>query len=415
MRTREQRRAARSARGWPRLRVHAVRNGAGALLAGAALLWFTHGPLQFRNFPAGDVAWFWRAVTLVIAVLVPFVLITMGLHLLFAGFGATHRAALAAGRARTVLLDPELPDEPPVTVQKLSEHTPPGVRIRAHTLHGRRHDSRYTRDLLGLLPVQSAVALAPPAVGILALLVATVYYSTGYAEPAMVLLLGAAYLGWKLFRGWRSHRAFTATRWESPAETVVDTGPVPRVTPLREDRFERDPEPRVFHIMDDDAAAPAPRGRERGASSYRADWDEPEDHYETTDELPVIEQIRDRYADPRGQSRAQRRLAERAEREAVRRRLPRVVAAERVDPDATAPISRVVAAEQRDAFDADPQAEAADQHQQRLNQKRYEDHLQRHRDKREDRLRSAEGREPEEAPSLLGYAMDRLRRRGDGS
>ena len=46
MRTREQRWAARSARGWPRLRVHAVLNGLGALVAGAGLLWFTHGPLQ---------------------------------------------------------------------------------------------------------------------------------------------------------------------------------------------------------------------------------------------------------------------------------------------------------------------------------------------------------------------------------
>ena len=68
MRTREQRWAARSARGWPRLRVHAVLNGLGALVAGGGLLWFTHGPLQFRNFPAGDVAWVWRVVTLALAV-----------------------------------------------------------------------------------------------------------------------------------------------------------------------------------------------------------------------------------------------------------------------------------------------------------------------------------------------------------
>ena len=176
MRTREQRRAARSARGWPRLRVHAVLNGLGALVAGGGLLWFTHGPLQFRNFPAGDVGWAWRVVTLALAVLVPCVLLAMGGYLLLAGATATQRAALAAGRSRTVVLNPDDPDEPPVTVLKLTEHTPPGVKIRAHALHGRHHDSRYSRDLLGLLPVQSPVALAPLVVGILALLVATIYY-----------------------------------------------------------------------------------------------------------------------------------------------------------------------------------------------------------------------------------------------
>lgn len=233
MRTREQRWAARSARGWPRLRVHAVLNGLGALVAGAGLLWFTHGPLQFRNFPAGDVGWAWRVVTLALAVLVPCVLLAMGGYLLLAGATATQRAALAAGRSRTVVLNPDDPDEPPVTVLKLTEHTPPGVKIRAHALHGRHHDGRYSRDLLGLLAVQSPVALAPLVVGILALLVATVYYSTGYGETATVLLLGIAHLGWKLFRGWRSHRVFADTRWETPAELVVDTGPVPRVTPCR--------------------------------------------------------------------------------------------------------------------------------------------------------------------------------------
>ncbi|MFI3893043.1 hypothetical protein VBH63_10355 [Kocuria rhizophila] len=411
MRTREQRWAARSARGWPRLRVHAVLNGLGALVAGAGLLWFTHGPLQFRNFPAGEVGWVWRVVTLALAVLVPYVLLAMGGYLLLAGATATQRAALAAGRSRTVVLNPDDPDEPPVTVLKLTEHTPPGVKIRAHALHGRHHDSRYSRDLLGLLPVQSPVALAPLVVGILALLVATVYYSTGYGEPATVLLLGIAYLGWKLFRGWRSHRVFADTRWETPAELVVDTGPVPRVTPLQEHLYDTEPATRVTHYTDDDAAVPPARGRER-AASYRGDTSYGEEPYETTDELPVIEQIRERYAEPRRQSKSQRRLAERAEREAVRRRLPRVVEAERAPTDATAPITRVDA---NGGPASDPQTEAAEQQQQRLHQKRYEDHLQRHQEKREDRLRNAEAREPEEAPSLLGYAMNRLKRRGDGS
>lgn len=412
MRTREQRWAARSARGWPRLRVHAVLNGLGALVAGGGLLWFTHGPLQFRNFPAGDVAWVWRVVTLALAVLVPYVLLAMGGYLLLAGATATQRAALAAGRSRTVVLNPDDPDEPPVTVLKLTEHTPPGVKIRAHALHGRHHDGRYSRDLLGLLAVQSPVALAPLVVGILALLVATVYYSTGYGETATVLLLGIAHLGWKLFRGWRSHRVFAATRWETPAELVVDTGPVPRVTPLQEHLYDTEPATRVTHYTDDGAAAPPARDRERAASSYRGDTSYGEEPYETTDELPVIEQIRERYAEPRRQSKSQRRLAERAEREAVRRRLPRVVEAERAPTDATAPITRVDA---NGGPARDPQTEAAEQQQQRLHQKRYEDHLQRHQEKREDRLRNAEAREPEEAPSLLGYAMNRLKRRGDGS
>lgn len=414
MRTREQRWAARSARGWPRLRLHAVLNGLGALVAGAGLLWFTHGPLQFRNFPAGDVAWVWRAVTLALAVLVPYVLVSTGGYLLLAGATATQRAALAAGRARTVVLNPDEPDEPPVTVLKLTEHTPPGVKIRAHALHGRHHDSRYSRDLLGLLAVQSPVALAPLVVGVLALVVATVYYSTGYGDPATVLLLGVALLGWKLFRGWRSHRVFADTRWETPAELVVDTGPVPRVTPLSEDSYGPEPAPRVTHYADDDAAVPPARGRERAASSYRQDAGYPEEPYETTDELPVIEQIRERYAEPRRQSRSQRRLAERAEREAVRRRLPRVEA-EREAEERTAPLTRVAPGRHPAREVEDPGGEAAEQQQQRLNQKRYEDHLQRHREKREDRLRSAEARQPEEAPSLLSYAMHRIRRRGDDS
>ena len=232
MRTREQRRAARSARGWPRLRVHAVRNGVGAVILGALLLWVTHGPFRFENFPAGDVAWVWRVIALVVAVMLPYVLLTMGVYLLLAGFLATNRAALAAGRARTVVLEPEDPEDPPVTTHRLSQHTPPGVKIRAHTVHGRRHDSRYTRDLLGLLPVQSPAALVPLGAGMVALIAASIYYSTGYAEPAAVLLLGVLYLGWKLFRGWRSHRVFADTPWQAPRE--VDTGSVPRVTPLRD-------------------------------------------------------------------------------------------------------------------------------------------------------------------------------------
>ena len=43
MRTREQRWAARSARGWPRLRVFAILNGITGLLMGGVILWFTHG------------------------------------------------------------------------------------------------------------------------------------------------------------------------------------------------------------------------------------------------------------------------------------------------------------------------------------------------------------------------------------
>ena len=414
MRTREQRRAARSARGWPRLRVHAVRNGVGAVILGALLLWVTHGPLRFQNFPAGDVAWVWRVVALVVAVLLPYVLLTMGVYLLLAGFLATNRAALAAGRARTVVLEPEDPEDSPVTTHRLSEHTPPGVKIRAHTVHGRHHDSRYTRDLLGLLPVQSPAALAPLGVGIVALIAASIYYSTGYAEPAAVLLLGVLYLGWKLFRGWRSHRVFADTPWQAPRE--VDTGSVPRVTPLRDQDTAHHPVTRVSYVTDDDDAAP--RVRER-AASWSYEIDDPEEPYETTDELPVIEKIRDRYTEPRRMSASQRRLAERAEREAIRRRLPRVVEAERADTDATAPTPRVVRdsrrTDSRDVYETDPQWEAAEQEQQRLNQKRYEDHMQRHRDKREDRLRNAEARQPEEAPSLWGYAKNRLTRRGDRS
>ncbi|QIR68738.1 hypothetical protein [Kocuria sp. KD4] len=412
MRTREQRRAARSARGWPRLRVHAVRNGVGAVILGALLLWVTHGPFRFENFPAGDVAWVWRVIALVVAVMLPYVLLTMGVYLLLAGFLATNRAALAAGRARTVVLEPEDPEDPPVTTHRLSQHTPPGVKIRAHTVHGRRHDSRYTRDLLGLLPVQSPAALVPLGAGIVALIAASIYYSTGYAEPAAVLLLGVLYLGWKLFRGWRSHRVFADTPWQAPRE--VDTDSVPRVTPLRDQDTAHHPVTRVSYVTDD--AAAAPHVRERAApSSYEVD--DPEEPYETTDELPVIEKIRDRYTEPRRMSASQRRLAERAEREAIRRRLPRVVEAERADTHATAP--RVVHDSQRtdprDGYETDPQGEAAEQDQQRLNQKRYEDHMQRHRDKREDRLRNAEARQPEEAPSLWGYAKNRLTRRGDDS
>ena len=417
MRTREQRRAARSARGWPRLRVHAVRNGVGAVILGALLLWVTHGPFRFQNFPAGDVAWVWRVVALVVAVLLPYVLLAMGVYLLLAGFLATNRAALAAGRARTVVLEPEDPEDPPVTTHRLSEHTPPGVKIRAHTVHGRHHDSRYTRDLLGLLPVQSPAALAPLGVGIVALVAAAIYYSTGYAEPAAVLLLGVLYLGWKLFRGWRSYSVFADTPWQAPRDVDTDTGSVPRVTPLRDQDTAHHPVTRVSYASDDAAAGP-PRARERAASSSY-EIDDPEEPYETTDELPVIEKIRDRYTEPRRMSASQRRLAERAEREAIRRRLPRVVEAERADTDTTAPTPRVVRdarrSDSRDVYDADPQWEAAEQEQQRLNQKRYEDHMQRHRDKREDRLRNAEARQPEEAPSLWGYAKNRLTRRGDRS
>ena len=118
-------------------------------------------------------------------------------------------------------------------------------------------------------------------------------------------------------------------------------------------------------------------------------------------------------------SASQRRLAERAEREAIRRRLPRVVEAERTNTDLTAPAPRVAhdtrGAGAWDVQGADPQGEAAEQDQQRLNQRRYEEHMQRHRDEHEGRLRNAEARQVEEAPSLWGYAKNRFMRRGDGS
>ena len=68
MRTREQRWAARSARGWPRLRVFAIINGFTGLLIGSLILWFTHGVFQFENFPAAGVPWIWRVLALAIAV-----------------------------------------------------------------------------------------------------------------------------------------------------------------------------------------------------------------------------------------------------------------------------------------------------------------------------------------------------------
>lgn len=396
MRTREQRWAARSARGWPRLRVFAIINGFTGLLIGSLILWFTHGVFQFENFPAAGVPWIWRVLALAIAVLLPGILLPMGAYLVLAGATASNRAALAAGRARDVVRNASQPDEPPVVAHKLADTTPPGVKIRAHALHGSDASSRYTRTLLGALPVQTPVALAPVGLGLVLLVVATVYYATGYGAPATVILLGVAYLAWKLWRGFSSYQAFSeADRAPSRADDA-DTGPLPAVT-MMHGREATQPIPRQRATYDD--APPT-------YSTYRADDEQVA--YETTDELPVIERIRDNYGDPKKMSASQRRLAERAERERlVMERRQR----NRRSPDDQPPHT-ITSMERRP--DSDDQGGAVEQEQQRQQQRRYEQYLDEHQRMRQDRLRNASAKEPEEAPSLLGYAMTRWKSKRNG-
>ena len=401
MRTREQRWAARSARGWPKLRVFAIVNGVTGLLIGGVILWFTHGPLEFQNFPAGEVHWIWRALTLMIAVLLPGILVSMGLYLVLAGATASNRPALAAGRARDVVVNASQPDEAPVVVHKLAETTPPGVKIRAHALHGSEAQSRYTRDLLGALPVQSPMALAPVGLGLILLVVATVYYGTGYGAPATVILLGVAYLGWKLWRGYRSYQAFSEATWAPARADDVNTGPLPAVQPLR----------------DGETTQPIPRQRIEYDDAPPTYTSHPAAHeqvgYENTDELPVIERIRDNYSEPRKMSGSQRRLAERAERE---RQLMERRTRTRRPPDDQPP--RTITSMERRP-DSNDLGETAEQEQQRQQQRRYEQYLDEHQRMRQDRLRNADAKEPEEAPSLLDYAMTRWKskskRNGNGN
>lgn len=395
MRTREQRWAARSARGWPRLRVFAIINGLTGLLIGSLILWFTHGVFQFENFPAAGVPWIWRVLALAIAVLLPGILLSMGGYLVLAGAAASNRAALAAGRARDVVLNASQPDEPPVVAHKLADTTPPGVKIRAHALHGSDATSRYTRTLLGALPVQTPVALAPVGLGLILLVVATVYYATGYGTPATVILLGVAYLAWKLWRGFSSYQAFSDADRAPARANDADTGPLPAVTKMHEST---QPIPRQRAAYDD--APPT-------YSTYRADDEQVS--YETTDELPVIERIRDNYSDPNKMSASQRRLAERAERERlVMERRQRT----RRSPDDQPPHT-ITSVERRPA--SDDQGGAAEQEQQRRQQRRYEQYLDEHQRMRQDRLRNASSKEQEEAPSLLGYAMARWKSKRNGS
>lgn len=403
MRTREQRWALRSARGWPRLRVHAIGNGLLAVLLGTALVYLTHGLLRFENFPAQDVMWVGRLLALTFAVLLPGVLTSMGAYLVFAGFAARHREATAAGQAHAVVVDGNDPDAVPVTLHKLTDATPRGVRIHAHRIRGRDAASRYTRDLLGALPVQSPIALAPLGVGSLLLTVATVYYATGYGRPALVVLLGVAYLGWKLWRGSRSYRAFRDGAWApSPDE---DTGALPRDTP-----------PGALRTREGgyDVASSHRGQREREAGYAGAYRDEAE--YEITDELPVIERIRDTYAEPRKRAASERRLAERAERERQHaerrdrtRREPPVGPAE----DTTA-LPRTAPTEHVGRRGVPSRDYTVEQQEQLRQQEHYRRELeQRSREQRE-RMRRAEGEEQEEAQSLLGYARTRWRsRRGE--
>lgn len=389
MRAREQRWAARSARGWPRLRVFAILNGITGLLIGGVILWFTHGVLQFENFPASGVPWIWRVLALAIAVLLPGILLSMGGYLVLAGATASNRAALAAGRARDVVRNPSPPDEPPVVAHKLADTTPPGVKIRAHALHGSDATNRYTRTLLGALPVQTPVALAPVGLGLILLVVATVYYAIGYGAPATVILLGVAYLAWKLWRGFSSYRAFSEADGATTRADDADTGPLPAVTMMHENKTTQ-PIPRQRAIYD--AAPPTD-------TTYRA-YDE-QVAYETTDELPVIERIRDKYAEPKKMSASRRRLAERTEHERlVMERRQR----NRRPPDDQPP--HTITSVERHP-DSDDQAGAVEQEQQRQQQRRYEQYLDEHQRMRQDRLRNASAKEPEEAPSLLGYAMAR--------
>lgn len=401
MRTREQRWAARSARGWPRLRVFAIINGITGVLIGGLILWFTHVVLQFENFPAAEVPWVWRVLALAIAVILPGILLSMGVYLLIAGISARNRAALAAGRARDVVLNASQPDEPPVVAHKLAETTPPGVKIRAHALHGSDATSRYTRTLLGALPVHTPMALAPVGLGLILLVVATIYYATGYGAPSTVILLGVAYLGWKLWRGFISYQAFSEADWAPTRVDDADTGPIPAVTVVHETETTQ-PIPRQRAAYDD-----APPTYTTHRTEHRTD----DDHvsYENTDELPVIERIRDNYSEPKKMSASQRRLAERAERERlVMERRQR----NRRAPDDQPP--HTITSMERHP-DSEDQGGGAEQEQQRQQQRRYEQYLDEHQRMRQDRLRNANAKKPEEAPSLLGYAMTRWKSKRNGS
>ncbi|MDO5368663.1 MAG: hypothetical protein Q4E95_13615, partial [Kocuria sp.] len=64
--------------------------------------------------------------------------------------------------------------------------------------------------------------------------------------------------------------------------------------------------------------------------------------------------------------------------------------------------------------DSDDQGGAVEQEQQRQQQRRYEQYLDEHQRMRQDRLRNASAKEPEEAPSLLGYAMTRWKSKRNG-
>ena len=397
MRTREQHWAARSARGWPRLRVFAVLNGITGLLIGGVILWLTHGVLQFENFPAARVPWIWRVLTLAIAVLLPGILLPMGGYLVLAGATASNRAALAAGRARDVVREASSPDEPPVVAHKLADTTPPGVKIRAHALHGSDAPSRYTRTLLGALPVQTPMALAPVWLGLILLVVATVYYATGYGAPATVVLLGVTYLAWKLWRGVSSYRAFSEADRAPARADDADTGPLPAVTTMLGNGSTQ---PISRQRIPYDDAPPTD-------STYRTHDEQLA--YEPTDDLPVIERIRDKYAEPEKMSASQRRLAVRAERERlVMERRQR----NRRSPDDQPP--RTITPAERHP-DSDDRAGAVEQDQQRRQQRRYEQYLDEHQRMRQDRLRNASSKEPEEALSLLGYAMTRWKGKRNGS
>ena len=405
MRTREQRWAARSARGWPRSRVHAIGNGLLAVIPGALLVYLTHWLAHFENFPAGDVAWFGRLFALTFAVLVPGVLITMGLYLVFAGFAARNREATAAGQVHADVVDGSGPDAEPATGRTPTVPRLRGVTIRAHRLHGSNSERRYTREVLGVLPVQSPIALVPLGVGILALTVATVYYATGYGRPALVVLAGVGYLGWKLWRGYRSYRAFSAGAWApSPRE---ETEPLPATpvsgTPRPVPRPERE---------GDDAAVPAGYHRRAAGAGYRDEGpyrDEAE--YEITDELPVLERIRDTYTEPRKRTSSERRLAERAERE--RRNAERRDRARREPPmtadEDTTPLPRATSPGRAGRRGGRGQEDTAEQQEQLRRQERYRLELEQRRRQQRERTRAAEARGPEEAQSLLGYAKTRWR------
>lgn len=383
MRSLEQRWAARSARGWPRVRVFAIINGVTGILVGALLFYVTHGLFQFQNFPALDVHWVWRVLALFFAVLLPGVVLVMGTYLVLLGATAANQRAVAAGQSRVAALTDDPSDVAPPTALRLPKSAPPGVRIRAHSLHRADADSRYTRDLLGALAVQSLVALAPLGAGILLLVVAAIYYSTGYGEPSLVILLGVAYLAWKLWRGYRSHRVFLERHGDADDVAPVRSEPPTRATPVVAASGER--------FEDDDAYPTAARTHEDRVLD------------EDTDELPVIARIRDNYSEPKKVSAAERRLAERAERErqfAERRGYQQAQAEDAV----------------RAASETDARRDRAERDRVAAEERRriYATHMDTSRKPRESRSWGTRGGHQEEAASLFDYAVTRWRRRGDG-